>query len=82
MTAAEEDRIRRKKALEEAAKVRKIYEELVLKKPTETVVQIGTMDQIRTAVPGATVKPVQIAQVSGHENGGAEKPEAETVAGD
>ncbi|MGH9690325.1 MAG: radical SAM protein [Candidatus Acidiferrales bacterium] len=84
LTAAEEDRIRRKKALEEAAKVRKIYEELVLKKPTETVVQIGSMDQIRMAVPGATVKPVQIAPANGNGNGAAkaEKPEAEPVAGD
>ena len=38
MTAAEEDKIRRRKALEEAAKVRAIYEEMVLKKPQETVV--------------------------------------------
>ena len=53
LTAAEEDRIRRKKALEEAAQVRRIYEELVLKKPQETVVQIGTIQQIQTAVPGS-----------------------------
>jgi len=32
LTAAEEDRARRKKAYEEQAKVRAIYEELVLKK--------------------------------------------------
>jgi len=84
LTAAEEDRIRRKKALEEAAKVRKIYEELVLKKPKETVVQIGSMDQIRMAVPGATV-PVQIAPANGNGNGSGSatvKPEAEAVAGD
>ncbi|HXU22356.1 MAG TPA: hypothetical protein VN788_17390, partial [Verrucomicrobiae bacterium] len=49
-------RIRRKKAFEEAAKVRKIYEELVLKKKSEPLMQIGTMDEILTAVPGATVK--------------------------
>src|ERR1700685_1940030 len=61
VTAAEEDRIRRKKAFEEAAKVRRIYEELVLKKSTEPVVQIGSMQQILSAVPGVTVKPVQIA---------------------
>ena len=41
LTAAEEDRIRRKKAFEEAAKVRKIYEELVLKKKSEPLMQIG-----------------------------------------
>ena len=62
-TAAEEDRIRRKQAFEEAAKVRRIYEELVLKKPKETVVQIGTIQQIQMAVPGA--KPVQIAPAAG-----------------
>jgi hypothetical protein len=40
-TAAEEERLR-KQALREAAEVRKIYEEMVLKKPAEnTLVQIG-----------------------------------------
>ena len=72
LTAAEEDRIRRKKAFEEAAKVRKIYEELVLKKPQETVVQIGSIQQIQMAVPGA--KPVQIAP--------AKESTPEPVAGD
>src|SRR4030081_1969735 len=42
LTAAEEDRARRKKAFEEQAKVRAIYEELVLKKTPTTVVQIGS----------------------------------------
>jgi hypothetical protein len=74
VTAAEEDRIRRKKAFEEAAKVRRIYEELVLKKANEPVVQIGTIKQIQMAVPGAPVKPVQIAP--------APQTEAEPVAGD
>jgi len=69
LTAAEEDRARRKKAFEEAAKVRKIYEELVLKKPTETVVQIGTVKQIHMAVPGAPVKPVEIVPANGNGNG-------------
>jgi tetraether lipid synthase len=92
LTAAEEDRIRRKKAFEEAAKVRKIYEELVLKKPQETVVQIGTIQQIQMAVPGATVKPaspaggpVQIAPANGSSNGKGEAKvdqAAEAVAGD
>src|SRR5271156_2719321 len=95
LTAAEEDRARRKKAFEEAAKVRRIYEELVLKKSTEPVVQIGSMQQILSAVPGVTVKPVQIAPANGngqsngngHANGNGaakvEKPEAEAaVAGD
>ena len=49
MTAAEEDKMRRRKALEEAAKVRAIYEEMVLKKPQPTVVQIGSVQQIKTA---------------------------------
>jgi 7,8-dihydro-6-hydroxymethylpterin dimethyltransferase len=90
LTAAEEDRIRRKKALEEAAKVREIYEELVLKRPHETVVQIGSVDQIKMAVPGAPVKPVQIpgAHGNGRPNGNgqvAEITESRTeaaVAGD
>jgi hypothetical protein len=71
LTAAEEDRARRRKATEEAAKVRRIYEELVLKKPTETVVQIGSMQQMLAAVPGTLVKPVQIAPANGngHSNG-------------
>jgi hypothetical protein len=49
MTAAEEDKIRRRQALEEAAKVRAIYEEMVLKKPQESVVQIGSVQQIKSA---------------------------------
>jgi hypothetical protein len=69
LTAAEEDRIRRKKAFEEAAKVRRIYEELVLKKPQETVVQIGTIQQIQTAVPGAPLRPVQMEAPNGRGNG-------------
>jgi hypothetical protein len=75
LTAAEEDRARRRKANEEAAKVRRIYEELVLKKSTETVVQIGSIQQIQMAVPGATVKPVQIAGAhgNGHTNGNGHK---------
>jgi 7,8-dihydro-6-hydroxymethylpterin dimethyltransferase len=96
LTAAEEDRIRRKKALEEAAKVRRIYEELVLKQPKENVVQIGSVEQIKTAVPGAGVSLTKIADANsggngnGHSNGnGAAKPAdgvapqiAEAVAGD
>ena len=91
MTAAEEDRIRRSKAFEEAAKVRHIYEELVLKKPTETVVQIGSMQQISDG--GSRRNGEARADRSGewqwqrpHERNGAakvEKPEAEAaVAGD
>ena len=72
MTAAEEDRIRRKKALEEQAKVRAIYEELVLKKPKQGVVQIGSLGDIAKATPG-------------NGKGSAAKreaPEAAPVAGD
>src|SRR6201993_3858607 len=74
LTAAEENRIRRKKALEEQAKVRAIYEELVLKKPQPTVVQIGTVSDIAKAVPANFTnagKPVTIAPANGngHSNG-------------
>jgi hypothetical protein len=79
-TAAEEDRIRRKKAFEEAAKVRRIYEELVLKKPQENVVQIGSIQQIQMAVPGAAVKPVQIAPAKPVPS--VQTSEATPVAGD
>jgi acylphosphatase len=95
LTAAEEDRIRRKnaQALQEQAKVRAIYEELVLKKPQPTVVQIGSVSDIAKAVP-ANFKPVTIAPANGHANGnghsdgnGASAPLAaektsEAVAGD
>jgi 7,8-dihydro-6-hydroxymethylpterin dimethyltransferase len=94
VTAAEEDRARRKKAYEEQAKVRAIYEELVLKKPQQAVVQIGTVSDIAKAVPANFAnagKPVTIAVANGngHSNGNgapanapsAEKA-AEAVAGD
>jgi 7,8-dihydro-6-hydroxymethylpterin dimethyltransferase len=71
-TASEEDRARRKKAYEEQAKVRAIYEELVLKKPQPTVVQIGTVSDIAKAVPANFTnanKPVAIAPASGNGNG-------------
>ncbi|OLC85388.1 MAG: hypothetical protein AUH88_06665 [Acidobacteria bacterium 13_1_40CM_4_61_5] len=95
LTAAEEDRIRRKKAFEEQAKVRAIYEELVLKKPQQAVVQIGTVSDIAKAVPADfanTGKPVTIAPANGNGNGhsngngsGSSVPEekaTEAVAGD
>jgi len=72
VTAAEENRIRRKKALEEQAKVRAIYEELVLKKPQPGVVQIGSLNDIAKAVPANFAnagKPVPIAPASGNGNG-------------
>ena len=82
LTAAEEDRIRRKKAFEEAAKVRKIYEELVLKKKSEPLMQIGSMDEILTAVPGATVKRAQTDSANGADAATAVTSEPATVAGD
>jgi len=88
VTAAEENRIRRKQALEEQAKVRAIYEELVLKKPQPAVVQIGSLNDIAKAVPANfanAAKPVQIAPANGNGNGHAPKAAeqaAEAVAGD
>src|SRR5205823_4990561 len=74
LTAAEEDRARRKKAYEEQAKVRAIYEELVLKKAQPTVVQIGSVSDIAKSVPANFAnagQPVSIAPASGngHTNG-------------
>jgi protein-arginine kinase activator protein McsA len=80
LTAAEEDRTRRKQAYEEAAKVRKIYEELVLKKKSEPLMQIGSMDEILSAVPGTTVKRIEPANGNGAT--AAANSEAATVAGD
>src|SRR5216110_1534061 len=92
LTAAEEDRTRRKKAYEEQAKVRAIYEELVLKKPQPAVVQIGTVSDIAKAVPANFAnagKPVTIAPTNGngHSNGNGARAKtdekaAEAVAGD
>jgi acylphosphatase len=94
VTAAEEERARRKKAYEEQAKVRAIYEELVLKKPQPTVVQIGTVSDIAKAVPANFAnagKPVIIAPANGNGNGHAngngataktDEKAAEAVAGD
>jgi len=95
LTAAEEDRIRRKKA----------YEELVLKKAQPAVVQIGTVEDIAKAVPAnfANVgKPISIAPAetasgvgagfspshsgngnghsNGNGNGAASKPQTEKAA--
>jgi acylphosphatase len=94
VTAAEEERARRKKAYEEQAKVRAIYEELVLKKPQQAVVQIGTVSDIAKAVPANFAnagKPVSIAPANGngHSNGNgngaaskSDEKAAEAVAGD
>jgi hypothetical protein len=87
LTAAEENRIRRKMALEEQARVRAIYEELVLKKPQTAVVQIGTVSDIAKAVPANFTnanKPIGIAPANGN-GSAAPKPKeaaAEAVAGD
>jgi uncharacterized radical SAM superfamily Fe-S cluster-containing enzyme len=82
-TAAEEDRARRKHALAEAAKVRAIYEEMVLKKAPQTVVTIGSLDALKSAKPGMPSKPVTISNASGNGNGAAVKQEVpEPVAGD
>jgi len=83
VTAAEENRLRRKKALEEQAKVRAIYEELVLKKPQPTIVQIGTTSDIAKAVPANFTnanKPVTVAPPCG--DAAAKETAAEAVAGD
>ena len=84
LTAAEEERARRKKAYEEQAKVRAIYEELVLKKPQPSVVQIGTLSDIKQATPANFAKsnstgPVGITPAEGN---GVSAPAAEAVAGD
>jgi uncharacterized radical SAM superfamily Fe-S cluster-containing enzyme len=71
MTAAEEDRIRRRKAMEEAAKVRSIYEEMVLKKSQPAVVQIGSVEAIKTATAGGNG--------NGHGNGEAKVEPATLV---
>jgi hypothetical protein len=94
LTASEEDRIRRKQAFQEAAKVRAIYEEMVLKKPQSAVVTIGTVAQIKQATPAGMSAPVTISNANGNGNGhtngngnGNGKPAAtpeiaESVAGD
>ena len=83
--------MRRKKALEEQAKVRAIYEELVLKKAQPKTVQIGTLADITKAVPANfsnANKPMGIAPANGHDpsdgngNGQAAPKSTEAVAGD
>jgi hypothetical protein len=85
LTAAEEERARRKKAYEEQAKVRAIYEELVLKKPQPTVVQIGSLGDIAKATPANFAnasKPVNIAPAPSNGNGAHAEKATEAVAGD
>jgi hypothetical protein len=82
-TATEETRARRRaEFLKEEARVRKIYEELVLKKAPQEVVQIGSLTDIKNATPAAA--PLTISNADGNGNGhGAAKPRvAEPVASD
>jgi hypothetical protein len=80
-TAAEENRARRRaKFLKEEARVRKMYEELVLKKAPEEVVKIGSLADIKEATP--SVAPVQIGNANGNGNGAPKPQVAEQVAGD
>ena len=82
-TAAEEDKMRRR-AAQQAAEVRRIYEEMVLKKPQAAVVQIGSVEAIKQATPGSNAPLLQIKPNGG--NGSAATPsearETEPVAGD
>src|SRR6202040_4170442 len=79
LTAAEEDRTRRKKAYEEQAKVRAIYEELVLKKPQPTVVQIGSLTDIKQATPANFANANKTVNIT---PAPAPSEQAEAVAGD
>jgi uncharacterized radical SAM superfamily Fe-S cluster-containing enzyme len=79
LTAAEEDRTRRKKAYEEQAKVRAIYEELVLKKPQPMVVQIGSLTDIKQATPANFANANQTVNIT---PAPAPSEQAEAVAGD
>jgi len=82
ITAAEENRARRRaEFLKEEARVRKIYEELVLKQAQPEVVQIGSLTDIKRATPSTA--PVTIGNAKIGNGNGAAKPEvAEHVAGD
>ena len=81
ITAAEENRARRRaEFLKEEARVRKIYEELVLKQAQPEVVQIGSLTDIKKATP--SVVPVTISNANGNGNGAAKPQVAEHVAGD
>ena len=80
-TAAEENRARRRaEFLKEEARVRKMYEELVLKKAPQEVVQIGSVSDIKKATP--SIAPVTISNANGNGNGAAKPQVAEQVAGD
>jgi uncharacterized radical SAM superfamily Fe-S cluster-containing enzyme len=88
ITAAEENRARRRaEFLKEEARVRKIYEELVLKQAQPEVVQIGSLTDIKKATPAIAPArsaggPVTISNATGNGNGAAKPQVAEQVAGD
>ncbi|HKM91248.1 MAG TPA: hypothetical protein VJX29_11585, partial [Candidatus Acidoferrales bacterium] len=76
--AAEEDRARRKKAWEEAQKVRAIYEEMVLKKKPESLVQLGGPTHGIAPAPAAKAAAASAIPPPAP----ARAPESELVAGD
>jgi 7,8-dihydro-6-hydroxymethylpterin dimethyltransferase len=83
VTAAEENRARRRaEFLKEEARVRKIYEELVLKQAQPEVVQIGSLTDIKRATPSTAPVTISNADKSGIGNGAAKPQVAEHVAGD
>jgi uncharacterized radical SAM superfamily Fe-S cluster-containing enzyme len=70
-TAAEEEKMRRKSA-REAAKVREIYEEMVLGKKPEALVSIGSIGSIGGKVPGSAPQLTQLGKPAAPaSNGGA-----------
>ena len=79
ITAAEENRARRRaEFLKEEVRVRKIYEELVLKRAQPEVVQIGSLSDIKGAT--APAAPVTIRNANGNGNGhGPAKPATSPV---
>jgi uncharacterized radical SAM superfamily Fe-S cluster-containing enzyme len=83
ITAAEENRARRRaEFLKEEARVRKIYEELVLKQAQPEVVQIGLLTDIKRATPSTAPVTISNANKIGNSNGAAKPQAAEHVAGD
>jgi uncharacterized radical SAM superfamily Fe-S cluster-containing enzyme len=83
ITAAEESRARhRAEFLKEEARVRNIYEELVLKKAQPEMIQIGSLTDIKKSAPDTA--PASDGKANGNGNGhGAAKPRVgEPVIGD
>src|SRR5258708_12223152 len=82
-TAAQENRARRRaEFLKEEARVRKIYEELVLKQTPQEVVQIGSLTDIKRATPSTAPVTISNADKSGNGTGATKPQVAEHVAGD